>query len=153
MSRTIDFSILSKSPSFGSYSWKHHHWTSLGSSCCEIIDGYGIEVTTPSIANPTQTSDVVISREAERFVNEIHCHEEELRSSNELLTELQGSEKSEPVKKAKEARATRKLVPTLSAIRLKEHLCTYKEPFLQMRGNGRSFMQLHQMEDIWQLLY
>ena len=31
----------------------------------------------------------------ERFVNEIHDHKEELRSSNELLTELQGSGRSE----------------------------------------------------------
>ena len=35
---------------------------------------------------------------------------------------------------------------TLSAIRLKEHPCTHKEPLLPMRGNGWSFTQLHQME-------
>ena len=34
-----------------------------------IIDGHGIEVAIPSIANPTDTSYVVISRETERFVN------------------------------------------------------------------------------------
>ena len=34
------------------------------------------------------TSYVVVSREAERFVNEIHDHTEEVRSSHELLTEL-----------------------------------------------------------------
>ena len=54
----------------------------------KILDGYGIEVAIPSIANPTCTSHVVIPRGAERFVNEIHDHKEELRSSNELLTEL-----------------------------------------------------------------
>ena len=49
----------------------------------------------PSIASPMDTSHVVISRESERFVNEIHDHKEELRSSNELLTELQVSGRSE----------------------------------------------------------
>ena len=30
--RIFDFSRLSESPSFGSYSWRHNHWTNLGSS-------------------------------------------------------------------------------------------------------------------------
>ena len=38
----------------------------------EILDGYGIEVAIQSISNPENTSYVVITREAERFVNEIH---------------------------------------------------------------------------------
>ena len=42
------------------------------------------------------TSYVVKSRETDRFVNEFHDHKEELRSSNELLTDLQRSERSEP---------------------------------------------------------
>ena len=67
----------------------------------KILDEYGTEVAIPSIANPTYTSYVVISREAERFVNEIHDQKEELRSSNELLTELQGSVKSEPCEERK----------------------------------------------------
>ena len=33
--RIPEFSILSESPSFGSYSWRHHFWTSIGSSYCE----------------------------------------------------------------------------------------------------------------------
>ena len=33
--RTFDFSIPSESPSFGSYSWRHNHWTGFGSSSCE----------------------------------------------------------------------------------------------------------------------
>ena len=41
------------------------------------------------------TSYVVKSRETLRFVKEIHDHKEELRSSNESLTDLQGSERSE----------------------------------------------------------
>ena len=53
-------------------------------------DGYGIEVAIPSIANPANTSYVVIPRETKRFVNEIHDHKEEFRSSNELLTTEKG---------------------------------------------------------------
>ena len=54
----------------------------------KILDGHGIEVAIPSFAS-NDTSYVVISRETKRFVNEIHDHKEELRSSNELLTDLQ----------------------------------------------------------------
>ena len=42
------------------------------------------------------TSNVVISRVTERFVNEIHDHKEELRSSDELLTASDKSERREP---------------------------------------------------------
>ena len=51
-----------------------------------FLDGYGIEIAIPSIVKPSYSSYVVISRETKRFVNEIHDHKEELRSSNELLT-------------------------------------------------------------------
>ena len=57
----------------------------------KILNGCGIEVAIPSIANPTYTSCVVKSREAERFVNEIR----DLKKS-ELHTELQGPAKNEP---------------------------------------------------------
>ena len=60
----------------------------------KILDGNGKEVAIPSIANPMDTSYVVISRETERFVNDIN-HKEELRSSNELPTDLQRSKRSE----------------------------------------------------------
>ena len=33
--RICEFSILSENQSFGSYSRRHNHWTSSGSSCCE----------------------------------------------------------------------------------------------------------------------
>ena len=85
----------------------------------KILEEYGIEVAIPSIANSTYTSYVVKSREAERFVNEIHNLNEELRTSNELLTDLQGSVKMNHVKKQKEVRVTKKIMPTLSTIRLK----------------------------------
>ena len=44
-----------------------------------------------------RTSSDVISRETERFVNEIHDHKEELRSSNELLTAERGSNSSKEI--------------------------------------------------------
>ena len=119
----------------------------------KILEEFGIEVAIPSIANSTYTSYVVKSKEAERFVNEIHNQNEELRTSTELLTDLQGSVKMHHVKKQKEVRVTKKIMPTLSTIRLKELPCTHKEPFLQMRGNERSLTQLHQMEDTQKLLY
>ena len=45
----------------------------------EGTNGNGMEVAIPSIANPMNTSHVVRSREAERFVYEIHDNKEELR--------------------------------------------------------------------------
>ena len=54
----------------------------------KILDGIGIAI--PSIGKPAYSSYVVISRETERFVSEIHDHKEELRSSNELLTADRG---------------------------------------------------------------
>ena len=49
----------------------------------KILDRYVIEVAIPSIANPMDTSYVVISRET--ALNEIHDHKEGLKSSDELL--------------------------------------------------------------------
>ena len=61
----------------------------------KILDGFGIEVVIPSMANPMNTSHVGISRETKRFENETHDHKEELRSSHELLADFQGSGRSE----------------------------------------------------------
>ena len=41
----------------------------------KILDKYGAEVSIPSICKPGDVTYVVISRETERFVNEIHIHE------------------------------------------------------------------------------
>ena len=92
--RIFEFSILSESLSFGSSS-------NFGSSSFENSWWIWNRSCNSTIANATCTSYVVISWEAERFVNEIHDHKEELRSSNELLTELQGSVKSEPCEERK----------------------------------------------------
>ena len=61
----------------------------------KFLDDSGIEVAIPSTANFANTSCVVISKETERFVNEVHDHKEELRSSNELLTAEMGSNSSQ----------------------------------------------------------
>ena len=59
-----------------------------------------------SIANSENTSYVVISREEERFVIEIHDHKQELRSSNEMLANIKNQEE---VKNEKYSEATKKL--------------------------------------------
>ena len=60
----------------------------------KILDEYGLEVAIPSLCKPGDVTYVVISRETERFVNEIHTHEAETRSSSELLENLQESKVS-----------------------------------------------------------
>ena len=51
------------------------------------LDEYGVEVAIPSICKPGDVTCVVISRETERFVNEIHTHEarENLQESKESI--------------------------------------------------------------------
>ena len=61
----------------------------------KVIDKFCTEVAIQSIANPEYTTYVVISREEERFVNEIHDHTLELSSSNELLANLHESGRNE----------------------------------------------------------
>ena len=61
----------------------------------KIHDGYGRKIAIPPTLDLQDTSYVVIFRETERFVNEIHDHYEEVRSSNELLEDLQESERKE----------------------------------------------------------
>ena len=121
----LEFSILSENPSLGSYSRRHKHWTSFGSSYCE----------NSLLSN---TSYVVKSRETERIVNENHDHKEELRSSNELHTDLQRSERSELCEEErgttaiKDACAPKSIKETCASPRsippTKVYL--YKEPFL-----------------------
>ena len=57
-----------------------------------ILEECGIEVAIPSPSNPENTSYVVISRETERFVNEVHTHNTNIMSSKELLEHLQEPE-------------------------------------------------------------
>ena len=60
----------------------------------KILDEYGLEVAIPSICKPGDVTYVVISRENERFVNEIHTHEAETKFSREWLENLQESKES-----------------------------------------------------------
>ena len=62
----------------------------------KILDEYGLEVVIPSICKPGDVMCVVISRETERFVNEIHTHNPKVRSSKELLDNLEESKESRP---------------------------------------------------------
>ena len=55
----------------------------------KILDENGLEITIPSICRPGDVIYGMISRETERCVNEIHTHEPEIRSSRELLENLQ----------------------------------------------------------------
>ena len=58
----------------------------------KIIDQYGLEIAIPSPNCKERKSYVVVSRRMSRFVDEIHISNAVLRSSAELLTELQKSE-------------------------------------------------------------
>ena len=60
----------------------------------KFLDEYGVEVAIPSICKPWDVTYVVISRATERFVNEIHTHEAETRSSGALRENLQESKES-----------------------------------------------------------
>ena len=80
----------------------------------KILDRDGIEVAIQSIANPEYATNGVISREEERFVNEIHDHRQELRSSNELLANLHESGRNE------EGKVTRRPKETWAAPSTKE---------------------------------
>ena len=67
----------------------------------KIFDECGLEVAIPSNSKTGDTSYVVISKETVRFVNEIHKHNTEVRSSSELLENLPESQRSEPYEKKK----------------------------------------------------
>ena len=55
----------------------------------------GLEISIPSTLKHETTSCVLITRGTERFVDEIHDHKNELRSSTELLSAFQKSEGKE----------------------------------------------------------
>ena len=92
------FSSIPTSQTVGTNSSRHIYRTDPRGSYCEIVDEYGIEVAVPSICKSGDVTYVVISRETERFVNEIHTHEARIRSSKELLEHSQESKESVPHK-------------------------------------------------------
>ena len=67
----------------------------------KILDECGVEVAIPSIYKPADMTYVVISRETERFLKEIHTHEAKTRSTMELLENLQESKESMSCKQRK----------------------------------------------------
>ena len=83
----------------------------------EILNKYGIEIASPSVADPMNKSYVVITRETDRLVHEIHDHKQELRSSNELLADLQESGRSEV---CEERKATKNFKETWASPSTKE---------------------------------
>ena len=87
----FEFSILSENQSMVSVPEGTVIGPVLEVHVVKIIDGYWIEVAIQSIVNPEYTTYVVIFREQERLVNELHDHTQELRSSNELLVNLHES--------------------------------------------------------------
>ena len=115
--RIFDFSILSASPSFGSYSWRHHHRTSLGSSFCEN----SWRLWSRSCDSINCKSNVHIWRcyiQRNRTFCEWNSWSRRGPVTN-CSQNFKDQYKVNHVKNEQEARATRKLVPTLSAIRLK----------------------------------
>ena len=62
----------------------------------KILDEYGLEVAIPSICRPGEITYGMKSRETERFENEIHNHNTDVRSSKEVLDNLQESKEGVP---------------------------------------------------------
>ena len=62
----------------------------------KILDQYGLEIAIPSLNGFTRTSNVMISSGKSRFKDEVDIPNAELRSSTELLSELQKAEGREP---------------------------------------------------------
>ena len=117
-----------------------------------MLDENGIEVAIESVPNPENRSCVVISRETERFLNEIHIHKTDARSSKELLDNLLESEEmvstrfketwADPC--TKETRAD-----SILFTRNKASFYT-EEPFQSMRKSGSLFMLILNVEQLWQ---
>ena len=61
----------------------------------KILDGFGIEVVIPSMANPMDTSYVGISRETKRFVNELMITKKSSGPVTNCSQTFQGSGRSE----------------------------------------------------------
>ena len=105
----------------------------------KILDGFGIEDALPSIVNPANTSYVVISRETERFVNEIHDHKEELRSSNELFTAERESNSSQETGALNSIKETWQAFPSILLV----ILYSRKRSFSEVNENGLRWRLTH----------
>ena len=136
--------------------------TNHGSSYCATSWRHGWQVAIPSICKRGDTTYVVISRETERFLNEIHNHYGEVRSSKELLDYLQESKEGKPYEESKVTVATsklgqpsvrRKLVQSLSPLFQTRLLFTSGNWSLRMRKSGLQFMLIQDVDVTWQFLF
>ena len=110
----------------------------------KILHGYGIEVAIQSIENPEYKTYIVISEEEERFVNEIHDHRRELRSSNELLVNLHESGRNE------DRKVTRSHKETWAAPRTKE---TSANPVILTPGASLFTITIPTNEYKWKVIH
>ena len=100
----------------------------------------------------------MISRETERFVDEIHDHKEELRSSSELLTALQKSEGKEPgieeggsnlTKETCAPRGNKETCANPLSTPTSDSFFSKRLSFQQVKGNGLSLKPTLHKEDIY----
>ena len=136
--------------------------TNHGSSYCETSWRHGWQVAIPSICKRGDTTYVVILRETGRFLNEIHNHYGEVRSSKELLDNLQESKEGKPYEESKVTVATsklgqpsvrRKLVQSLSPLFQTSLLFNSGNWSLRMRKSGLQFMLIQDVDVTWQFLF
>ena len=126
----------------------------------KIIDQYGLEIAIPSRNDSTRTSYVMISRGKSRFVDEVHIPNAELRSSAELLSELQKAEGRGPclaqsktgVQETGAAHVTSQTsIKETCADTLSASPC--QASFFTQRNTpttGKLFLQTHRMEELCQ---
>ena len=130
----------------------------------KILGRYGLENAIPSPNDHVRTSYVVISRGKSRFVDEVHIPNAALRSSQELLTELQKSDGKESCEEqgntsiqeigaihVSSFTSNRETCANTLSIPPTQPFPAYKKStILRMKGNGRLFLPIPQTEEIWQ---
>ena len=126
----------------------------------KIIDQYGFEIAIPSPNDTERTSYVLISRGKSRFVDEVHIPNAALRSSEELLTELQKSGGGEPCLGQSNTGIHETDATDVSSHTSNKETCanstppsqvfSRKEPFLRTKESGRSSPPTLRMEELCQ---
>ena len=115
----------------------------------KMHDGYALEVAIQLICRPKDTSYVVISRETERCVNEIHDHKAEVGSRNEMLENLQESERNEPYE---ERKVTTRSKETWAAPSMKETRAGSLSLFLR-KASQNTRRTIPTSEKIWKTIH
>ena len=131
----------------------------------KILDQYGPEIAIPLLHKNETTSHVMITRGTNRFEDEVHDHNVELRPSTELLLCTFRNQKEEnlvwknPMIATRSAphvtqvdMATRKLVQTISAVLPIVHLCSKRLSFLRTKGSGWLFPPILRTEELCQYM-